>query len=446
MDRENVVSDARVVNAATTTKEWRGPVLDVLRELLEENRGDEVIALFQKLVARNSELEIRVAEFLRRRKNEGVSRAQLRLFLDALDAGGEGEGTTDEERDSADEALRKATGIDEAEQEREAAKPPKQPSLRRPPPADAPRVDNPILVPPAERACPKCGKERTCIGHDVTEVIELEPAKVIVRRDAREKLACVDCEGEIVRAPAGDKVVSGGKFGPRLVATLLVEKYYDGLPLHRQKERFERMGLSISVSTLADQVTWATDLLRPVWRAAQARVLGALVMGVDSTGLPVLDRDVPGNKKLGSLWGYVGDGETALYLYASTGKKTGQRPGEIGPADFLRLRKGPTVADAAALYDESFKRDDLIECGCNMHARRYFVKALDAGDTRASLPLAAYKKLYEIEDEIRDRDRDAKLVERELQSRPLFEELVHWAGVHLPHELPSSPMGTALRY
>jgi hypothetical protein len=44
------------------------------------------------------------------------------------------------------------------------------------------------------------------------------------------------------------------------------------------------------------------------------------------------------------------------------------------------------VADAANLFDESFKRDDLIECGCNTHARRYFKKALDAGDNRAALP------------------------------------------------------------
>jgi transposase len=67
---------------------------------------------------------------------------------------------------------------------------------------------------------------------------------------------CKPCGGELVRAPAGDKVVSGGCFGPKLVAQLLIDKYSDGLPLHRQKERFARMGLSIAVSTLADQVTW----------------------------------------------------------------------------------------------------------------------------------------------------------------------------------------------
>ena len=35
------------------------------------------------------------------------------------------------------------------------------------------------------------------------------------------------------------------------------------------------------------------------------------------------------------------------------------------------------------------------------HARRYFVTALDAGDKRAALPLAAFKRLYKTEDELR---------------------------------------------
>lgn len=48
----------------------------------------------------------------------------------------------------------------------------------------------------------------------------------------------------------------------------------------------------------------------------------------------------------------------------------------------LKLRDGPTVADAANVFDVSFKRPGLLECGCNMHSRRYFVKALDAGDLK----------------------------------------------------------------
>ena len=74
-----------------------------------------------------------------------------------------------------------------------------------------------------------------------------------MRVDRREKLACESCEGELVRAPLGDKVVAAGRLGSTLVAALLVDKYDDGLPLHRQKQRFERMGLKLPISTLADQ-------------------------------------------------------------------------------------------------------------------------------------------------------------------------------------------------
>lgn len=86
----------------------------------------------------------------------------------------------------------------------------------------------------------------------------------------------------------------------------------------------------------------------------------------------MLDHSKAGGLKLGTLWGCVGDEDTALYLYASTGKKRGQREGELGPEDFLEMREGYVVADAAGIYDESFKRADLVECGCNMHSRRYF--------------------------------------------------------------------------
>lgn len=51
----------------------RGPVLDVLRNLLTERRDTEVLALVSKLMMRNSELERRLMQPLSRGyKNEGV--------------------------------------------------------------------------------------------------------------------------------------------------------------------------------------------------------------------------------------------------------------------------------------------------------------------------------------------------------------------------------------
>ncbi len=442
--------------------ELRGSVLDVVRTLRDENDWDAVLAIVSKLVAENADMSRRLAQVKRSFKtSEKIGRAQLVLFVDAL-ARGEGEPESDEaeadgpdELDEANAKLRAISGIDDQSEENELAKrktrPPRQPANRSPVPENARRVDNPLLVPADRRPCPRCGAERTCIGHDVTEVIELIPAEVIVRRDLREKLARNECEAEVVRAPTGDKVVASGKIGLGLAATLLVEKYVDGLPLHRQRERLGRLGLDIAVSTLADQIKWSADLLRPLWRAALAECIAARVMHLDGTGLTVLDGSSAGNKKMGALWGYVGvnAGDViAAYLYMSTGKATAQRPGELGPQDMLDLREGPTVADASGLFDASFAREKLIECGCNMHARRYFVKALDAGDKRAALPIAAYKKLYEIERELREQglDPDAVLAQRHERSKPIWDELVSWCTVHKKHEPPSSRLGIALRH
>lgn len=441
--------------------ELRGSVVDVVRTLLAENDRDAILEIVSKLVAENADMSRRLAQVKRSFKtSEKIGRAQLVLFADAL-ARGEGEpddeGDADgpDELDEANAKLRALSGLDNNKDEdglaNRTTRPPRQPANRSAVPENARRVDNPLLVPADRRSCPRCGTERTCIGHDITEVIELIPAEVVVRRDLREKLACKACEAEVVRAPTGDKVVASGKIGLGLAATLLVEKYVDGLPLHRQRERLARLGLDIAVSTLADQIKWSTDLLRPLWRAALAECVAARVMHLDGTGLTVLDGSKPDNKKMGALWGYVGvnaDGVIAAYLYMSTGKATAQRPGEMGPQDMLDLREGPTVADASGLFDASFAKEKLIECGCNMHARRYFVKALDAGDKRAALPIAAYKKLYEIERELREQglDPEAVLAQRRERSRPIWDDLVSWCTVHKKHEPPSSRIGIALRY
>ena len=326
-----------------------GNILDVIRQLLPATRErEQVLEIVRRVIADNETLQRHLAKLLlHAKKNEGVSTHQLRLALGALGiagvAGANGEAIQPVELDAADQKLRELAEIDKAKKANETTKPPQQPNRRTPPPDHLPRVDNPIPVPEAERRCPICGAERTCIGHDVTQTIDIEPARAIVRVDRREKLACLPCEGQIVCAPRGDKIVEGGMYGLRLVAHLLVSKFVDGLPAHRQREQLARLGLDLPVSTLIDQLKWATDLLRPLWRVALDAVLASRVMHMDGTGLPVLDRNIKGKTRLGTLWGYVGVGEcgsTAAYLYCSTGKKLAQRPGELGPHDVLARRTG----------------------------------------------------------------------------------------------------------
>jgi transposase len=421
------------------TTERRGPPVDVVRELLGEGRTEEVLAVVAALVSRNRELEMLLAKMREsRNRGERVSSEQLALFAKLLreQTGGE---LSEADRKLA-EAAEKYGGREQG------PPPPKQPPVRRPLPKNLRRVENKIQVPESERPCPQCGAMRTCIAQETTEVAELIPAEIIVRLDIREVLACRKCDAEVVRAPMGDKVIAGGAYGSYLVADLVVGKYWDSLPLNRQRQQLERLGLSIPSSSMADQITWATDLLRPIYERLRIAVLLAIVMHVDATGIPVRDRDSPTGIHVGSLWGYVGDTTMAVYLYTSTGKKLGQREGEMGPEQFLALRKGPVVADAANLFDASFASDDRIEIGCNMHARRYFVKALEAGDVRASVAIAAYRALYDVEDAVHTGSPDERREQRQRRSKPVYNQLLAWGDAHRPLEPPSSLLGTALRY
>ena len=444
---------------ATQKRDLEGPVLDVLPTLLEQGRLDEVLAVVRSLVARNEELEAKLATMVQRRykTNEGVSSAQLRLLLDEL-VQGQAAPDEEEKEDAPTPAI-----IDErllaradaaAERAREKAlseglKPSRHP-LKKALPEHLVRVDNVIDVPQDERACPDCGNEREVLGHDVSEVLEFEPAKLYVRRDKRVQRICRPCDGHFVRAPRGDKVVSGGQLGCGFVAHLLYNKYAQGTPNHRQRKDFARMGVKLSSSTLCDQVKWGAELLRPLWLEAIDQVLDDDVMHIDGTSIKVLDRDHPKGKRLGTLWATVGRGcegpQIAAYHYASTKKAKGQRPGELGPTDILALRTGIVVADADTLFANQMQREDIIDCGCNMHARRYFVKALEGGDTRAAPAIGAFKGLYQVEDDVRDASPADRLAARQLRSTPIYDDIAAWCRHYERDTRPSSPLGRAIRY
>src|SRR5262245_13152649 len=152
--------------------EQRGEILDVLRTLLDDGRGDDVVSLVTKLVANNTELAVRAARadelaartnelvtrnvelekqleklLARVKKSETVSKAQLVLFADAIRRGEAGDVLADgDPRADGNERLRDASGIDD-ENEPETRPVRERPTGRKPAPKDLPRVPNPIDVP-----------------------------------------------------------------------------------------------------------------------------------------------------------------------------------------------------------------------------------------------------------------------------------------------------------
>jgi hypothetical protein len=83
-----------------------------------------------------------------------------------------------------------------------------------------------------------------------------------------------------------------------------------------------------------------------------------------------------------------------------------------------------------------------------MHARRYFVRAVDAGDLRALPAVAQIRALYAVEREAKDAGLDAegRRVLREQKARPLLDELHEWLEAMAPRATPKSALGQAIAY
>ena len=113
---------------------------------------------------------------------------------------------------------------------------------------------------PKQNACPDCGGRLRLLGEDVSEVLEYVPANFKVIRQVRPKLSCCGCE-RILQAPAPSRPIDRGLAGPGLLSHVLVAKYSDHLPLYRQSEIYEREGVELDRSTLADWVGGASRVM-----------------------------------------------------------------------------------------------------------------------------------------------------------------------------------------
>ncbi|HEX8781835.1 MAG TPA: IS66 family transposase, partial [Steroidobacteraceae bacterium] len=172
---------------------------------------------------------------------------------------------------------------------------------RRPLPAHLPRER---IVYPAPSTCPCCGDNRLRkIGEDVTETLELIPRQWKVIQHVREKFSCRACEA-ISQPPAPWHPIARGRAGPKLLAHILFAKYGLHLPLNRQSDVYQREGIELEVSTLADWVGAAAATLMPVVEMIHSHVFAAERIHADHTTVPVLAK---GKTRIGRLWTYVRD-------------------------------------------------------------------------------------------------------------------------------------------
>jgi hypothetical protein len=80
-------------------------------------------------------------------------------------------------------------GPDSAASSSTADAAPRNRGHRQPFPATWPRERVDVPVASELRTCPVCGKDKVCIGHEVSEILAIKPAELYVKHVHREKLA-----------------------------------------------------------------------------------------------------------------------------------------------------------------------------------------------------------------------------------------------------------------
>ena len=243
-------------------------VVDLCEQLQHESaEKDKYRSLLRELL-----------EAQRNRKSEQLSKEQLKLF----------------------EELWKARQPEEASEEPAAAgtegdeKPPEAPVKKRT--GRQPLAKNLVRerivhdLTEAEKHCDGCGKDLHLISEETSERYEYIPAQLKVIEDVRLKYAC-DCTVKTADKPP--QPIEKSTAGASLLAQVIVSKFADHQPLHRQEKIFERHGVEISRKTMGGWMSSVADLLNPLYQAGKRVLFESKVIGTDDTGVKVLDRKLP---------------------------------------------------------------------------------------------------------------------------------------------------------
>jgi transposase len=251
-----------------------------------------------------------------------------------------------------------------------------------------------------------------------------------------------------VTAPAPPAVIPGSPVGPGLLARILVDKAEDHLPLDRQRKRLAREGFDVPGTTLEGWWAQGADLLQALQTPLLAEALAAFVPQLDATGLDVRDKTHPKGIAQEHLWCVSGQ-RAVVFVFADA--KSDDLAALVAKRSPPKDAPGaPIQGDGDGAFDAALRKAgrSLVVLGCNMHARRYFERALKSGDLRAGTAMQLYAKIYAIEQQA---TADGASVEertrrRQDQTWPLLEAFREWALSICADINPSSPLAKALGY
>ena len=318
---------------------------------------------------------------------------------------------------------------------------PRQPQGKHPGrqtlPANLPRVERVIACAPEQRVCGRCGQPTSVIGYEVSEQLDVEPAKYFVLVTKREKRACQCGRGGVITAPVPERIIEKGLVSDRVVINTVVSKYCEHLPLYRQS-----VSLELSRATLDGWVMQVGQLLMPVVGAMKNELLQGRYIQADETPVEVQMHDHSGSNHQAYLWQYSRPcGAVIFDFHLGRGRE--------GPKQFLGSYAGILQPDGYQAY-EHVGGPGLVHAACWTHARRGFwdVLKLNPGDPGALPIVEKINELFAVDATAREQELslEARQALRRKQAPAVLNGIRTAIETARVSALPGSALGKACQY
>ena len=242
--------------------------------------------------------------------------------------------------------------------------------------------------------------------------------------------------------PVPKEVVSRCLAAPSLLAHILVDKFCDGLPLHRIEDRLAREGVCVDRGTMSRWVEHlGATFGATVVHAARTQALAtAFCLATDATSIPIQPNSptgpTPCNK--GHFFVVIADKDHVFFDYVP--KETSRAVQDLFPGF-----SGYIQADAKSVYDLLFHPQQVlspvlpeapgpcIEVGCWSHARRKFWEAaITTKCPVAQEGLLRIGRFFFLEQSWRNLAPLERHQQRLVHLRPLMDDFFAWVHQHWP--------------
>jgi len=297
------------------------------------------------------------------------------------------------------------------------------------------------VLEPEHARCEECGRLGDKIGEEVSEQVDLIPAKLIVRRTVRIKRKCRCGCGQIAIAPLPPQILPGSKLGVGLAVFILLSKYDDHVALYTLERIFrERHGVVIPRQQMVQWIEHMAGLLRLIVDRMWARMKQGDYLQIDETPVRVLDPEIKGKAARAYLWFFARPGGDVILIFDRG------RSHEV-PKKALEGFQGVFQSDDFSAYETLEKKlPGVRRAGCAAHSRRKFYDAALQGDRQGIWFIGRFRALYRIEDEVRDQSSEERQKVRSERAPQIWAEMKTRAQELQALVLPQSSLGKAIRY